>query len=698
MLPSEELLQSIDIIAQNAAKNGVKIYTAIVTAVGDNNTCSVRVNGKTHSNIAYYGDVPTVNKSYRVFCPNGSMNQAFIITGGGSSGGGGTGTTDYNQLTNRPSINGTTLSGNQTSSQLGLYGTNNTPPYPVTSVNGQTGDVVISTGGNVDSVNGKTGVVELNAADVGALPNTTVIPDKTSQLDNDSGYITNSALTGYAKKTEIPTKTSELTNDSGYITNTALEPYAKTVDIPTKTSQLNNDSGYITANDVPVKSVDGATGDVVTNAVKTTTQTLTDAQKQQARTNIGAGTSSFDGDYNSLVNKPTIPTKTSQLTNDSGFITDAALTGYAKTTDIPTKTSQLENDSYYITASEAPVTSVNSKIGAVQLNASDVGALPNTTVIPTKTSQLDNDSGFITELPIASATQLGGVKVGAGLSVTENGVLSATGGGTADAVEWNNVLDKPTTIAGYGITDAKIENGTITLGNQTITPLTSAPVTSVNSKTGAVVLGASDVGALPADTVIPTVNDATLTIRRNSVDIGSFTANSANDVNIDINVPTDKSDIGLGNVDNVKQYSATNPPPYPVTSVNGQTGDVTVDADLPEHLVKYQTLVPVEATTLIDANTLQGHDAAYFAKQSDVNTINSQVSTNTSDISALQSGLSTANANIANKLDKSGGTMTGALVAQSNTNYTTAQVRNVIISPNEPSGGNDGDIWIQYEA
>lgn len=102
------------------------------------------------------------------------------------------------------------------------------------------------------------------------------------------------------------------------------------------------------------------------------------------------------------------------------------------------------------------------------------------------------------------------------------------------------------------------------------------PVTSVNSKTGAVVLAASDVGALPADTVIPTVNNATLTIKRNNIDVGSFTANSVNDVNIDINVPTDKSDIGLGNVDNVKQYSATNPPPYPVTSVNGHTGAVTV--------------------------------------------------------------------------------------------------------------------------
>lgn len=49
------------------------------------------------------------------------------------------------------------------------------------------------------------------------------------------------------------------------------------------------------------------------------------------------------------------------------------------------------------------------------------------------------------ELPKASADNLGGVKVGAGLSVNENGVLSATGGGTADAVDWANVQDKPAT-------------------------------------------------------------------------------------------------------------------------------------------------------------------------------------------------------------------------------------------------------------
>lgn len=50
-------------------------------------------------------------------------------------------------------------------------------------------------------------------------------------------------------------------------------------------------------------------------------QTLTEEQKAQVRSNIGAGSSGFSGDYNDLTNKPTIPSKTSDLTNDSGFIT-----------------------------------------------------------------------------------------------------------------------------------------------------------------------------------------------------------------------------------------------------------------------------------------------------------------------------------------------------------------------------------------
>lgn len=54
---------------------------------------------------------------------------------------------------------------------------------------------------------------------------------------------------------------------------------------------------------------------------------------------------------------------------------------------------------------------------------------------------------YLTSIPKASASTLGGVKIGAGLSITGDGVLSATGGGTADSVEWENVVGKPSAFA-----------------------------------------------------------------------------------------------------------------------------------------------------------------------------------------------------------------------------------------------------------
>jgi hypothetical protein len=94
------------------------------------------------------------------------------------------------------------------------------------------------------------------------------------------------------------------------------------------------------------------------------------------------------------------------------------------------------------------VDSVNGKTGVVVLDAEDVGALPDSTVIPTKVSDLINDEGFGTySLPSG------------GIPVTDLASSVQTSLGKAD------------------------------------TALQSAPVTSVNNKTGAVVLSASDVGA-----------------------------------------------------------------------------------------------------------------------------------------------------------------------------------------------------------
>ena len=44
-------------------------------------------------------------------------------------------------------------------------------------------------------------------------------------------------------------------------------------------------------------------------------------------------------------------------------------------------------------------------------------------------------------LPAATADSMGGIKVGAGLNIVD-GVLSAAGGGTADAVAWDNITEK----------------------------------------------------------------------------------------------------------------------------------------------------------------------------------------------------------------------------------------------------------------
>lgn len=129
------------------------------------------------------------------------------------------------------------------------------PNIPVTSVNGQTGAVTIAVPTKTSDLTNDSGFI--TASDI------PTIPTKTSQLTNDSGFITNSAIgkgtltiqknganvaTFGANQSEnatanisVPTKTSELTNDSGFVTS---------ADVPSKTSDLTNDSGFLTKNNI----------------------------------------------------------------------------------------------------------------------------------------------------------------------------------------------------------------------------------------------------------------------------------------------------------------------------------------------------------------------------------------------------------------------------------------------------------------
>ena len=119
----------------------------------------------------------------------------------------------------------------------------------------------------------------------------------------------------------------------------------------------------------------------------------------------------------------------------------------------------------------------------------------------------------------------------------------------------------------------------------------------------------------------------------------------------------------------------------------------TVIPSVPDNIVKYTAISNVEATTPLDADSLQGHAADYFATATGLASVNSNVSAMKSDITTAKTDISNLKTH---KMNISGGTMTGALVAQNNANYTTKQVRNIFISTSDPSGGSNGDIWIKY--
>lgn len=576
MQQQNELLDAIEIIVNKALENKNTRVTGGQVKSASGGLATVTIAGVDYQ-FPYSGTAPTIGSTCRVFIPNGNMSDAFIGAGGG---GGGSSTTNYNSLTNKPKINGVELTGNKTSADLELYGAGNEPSYPVTSVNNKTGDVNLTASDvgalpdttDIPTVNDATLTIQKNGVDVGtftanASSNKTVniivptnnneltngagyitesalspyaksadIPTKTSDLTNDSGFITNAALTGYAKESDIPTKVSDLTNDSGYITNSALEPYVKTADLPTKTSDLTNDSGFITSEQAPVQSVDGATGNVVLNDVKYTEQTLTDVQKTQARANIGAGTSSFSGNYNDLSNKPTIPTVNNGVLtiqkNGADVVTFGANSSDNATANIavPTKTSDLANDSNYITSSGAPVQSVNGKTGEVVLSSSDVGAISTGDIsqtLGTSTTKVPSEKAVSDALSSAGAGDM--LK-----SAYDPNNVVADAGGIVDYVDANGGKIDTIKVNGTAqeIADKTVDINVPTNTNQLTNGagfITSsqAPVQSVNGKTG--------------------------------------------------NVELTKSDIELNNVANERQYSAENPPPYPVTSVNGMTGDVNIE-------------------------------------------------------------------------------------------------------------------------
>ena len=98
------------------------------------------------------------------------------------------------------SVNGKTGTVVLTANDIGAVATEegkglSTNDYTTTEKNKLAGIEAGSEVNAVNSVNGKTGVINLSASDVGALPDTITVPTKTSDLQNDSGYLVNAENT-----------------------------------------------------------------------------------------------------------------------------------------------------------------------------------------------------------------------------------------------------------------------------------------------------------------------------------------------------------------------------------------------------------------------------------------------------------------------------------------------------------------------
>lgn len=359
------------------------------------------------------------------------------------------------------------------------------------------------------------------------LLNKPFIPSKTSDLENDIGYITDSALTGYATQNwvinqnyitdnyvgnavltiqrnnvdidtftanakvdktiniAVPTTAADVnalpdSTKYGYSIDLSLDTTdykltltlkdqdgtilnSKTVDFPIESVVVNGTYDSINKKivltlqngntiDIPVGDLiaglqteitsenkldadlvddSTSTSKFVTSSEKTTWNGKQDAISDLSTIRAGASAGSTavqpsdlatvatSGNYSDLNGKPTIPTATSDLTNDSGFITLSALTGYA-TESWVTQQGYITNSAltpYVLSADLATVatsgsyTDLSNKptIPAAQVNSdwnatSGVAQILNKPSIPTDTSDLTNGAGFITGITSSDVT------------------------------------------------------------------------------------------------------------------------------------------------------------------------------------------------------------------------------------------------------------------------------------------------------
>lgn len=452
------------------------------------------------------------------------------------------------------------------------------------------------------------------------------VPTNVSELTNDSGYITSAALTSYsttqqmntaistavadkADRSEIPTKVSDLTNDSGFVNstqvNTALAAYTyPSQDLYTQ-SDIDTMLAQISSLKIEVVNTLPQTGNADTIYLLRVRQQGNDLYQEYFWVNnaweLIGGIDLTDyytkTEVNTLLTAKAdvsaIPTKTSDLTNDSNFAVDA---------------NYVHTDNNYTTAEKnklagvAAGAEVNVQSNWTQTNSSADDFIKNKPSIPTKTSDLTNDSGFITTAAIPTNVSAFNNDAGyldeipddsVGLNQLDSTIVNALNNinnkaNTADLAsvafsgDYDDLINQPAvptktsdltndsgflssipiasssvlggikvgsglSISSGGVLSANgggtaddVAWGHITGTMADQTDLTNALAAKANSADLAAVATSGDYDDLVNK---PTVGNATLTIQKNGASIGTFTANATSNKTINIAVPTTAGDV-----------------------------------------------------------------------------------------------------------------------------------------------------------
>lgn len=286
-------------------------------------------------------------------------------------------------------------------------------------------------------------------------------------------------IVGLLPKVTIDTELS--TTSTNPVQNKTITAALSNLDIDIATNdEIDNALNVAGSGDLPT------TGGIVPIAMGGTGATTTAG----ARTNLGVSATAdfanvaFSGVYDDLTGRPAIPSQTSDLANNSGYITSSALSGYVKSVN-----------------GAAPDSS-----GNVTISVSGGGS----------------SGGGNYTLPTASNSTLGGVKVGSGLTINTSGVLSADVtastltayakttdlSAVAKTGSYNDLTNKPTIPAAYTLPNATSSTlggvkvgSNISVSNGTIS-VTKSNVTSALGYTPATTNNASFTGT----TMVQTLN------------------------------------------------------------------------------------------------------------------------------------------------------------------------------------------------